>query len=86
MGSNKITNLATPTADTDAATKGYVDAATPTLYITTTRAQGQSTGCSYPDAYCPTNWGIVTSWTYLTTFYKDTASYGICWRETLCSK
>ena len=29
MNSNKITNLATPTADTDAATKGYVDALGP---------------------------------------------------------
>ena len=27
MGGNKITNLGTPTADTDAATKAYVDAA-----------------------------------------------------------
>ncbi len=48
MGSQKIVNLATPTASTDAATKGYVDAAaaTPTNWTCTIRSGNTSASCS----------------------------------------
>jgi hypothetical protein len=89
MNSNKITNLATPTADTDAATKAYVDAAAPAAYITTTRGANSTADCggSYPGSFCPTGWTVVTSWTYCTlagsypnNYYKND------WTETLCTK
>lgn len=46
MGSNKITNLATPTANTDAATKAYVDSAAASasslhVYSTTEKVVGK---------------------------------------------
>jgi len=93
MNSNKIINLTAPTLASDAATKGYVDAATPIMYITTTRGGMNSGGPSYvdntPAAYCPGGWTVVTSWTYITygmymTSYAGTHTNG--WRETLCSK
>ncbi len=55
MNSTKITNLATPTAASDAATKGYVDATSPTLTCTlascSPTVQGSSTGSC--NATCP---------------------------------
>jgi len=88
MNSNKITNLATPTADTDAATKAYVDAAATPPYITTTRGADSSGigGGSEPAEFCPIDWTIVTSWNYTTKHYKDAATQYTDWTETLCSK
>lgn len=87
----KITNLATPTASTDVATKGYVDAATQRSYITTTRAFHDWSGecTSYYSGFCPAGWTMESSWTYKTLGAYNTLSYmqGVnCWTETLCYK
>ena len=82
MTLQKITNLATPTVATDAATKGYVDAASPTMYITTTR----SGGASYPAAFCPTGWAVVESWTYMNYQSGCNSCYTDYFTQTLCSK
>jgi len=47
MNSTKITNLATPTAASDAATKGYVDAATPDLSVITVRMISAKSASTY---------------------------------------
>lgn len=47
MNSTKITNLATPTAASDAATKGYVDAATPDLSAITVRMISARSASTY---------------------------------------
>jgi len=67
---NKLTNLATPNASSDAATKGYVDAATTggvcyTAYGTTTCAPGFSVALSgYSTVYgMESTYGISTSLT-----------------------
>jgi len=78
----KITNVAAPTASSDVATKEYVDAAYSPLYITTTRGTWSST-CTYPTAFCPSGWAIVTSWTNAQKVYSTSWA---CWTETLCSK
>ena len=64
--SGTLTNISavTPTADAHVATKAYVDAATPPLYIVTTRLhcfEGYGAGSN---AYCPSGWSVVTSWIY----------------------
>jgi len=46
MGSNKITNLATPTASTDSSTKGYVDSLITTHQAQVTAAQTAATNSS----------------------------------------
>jgi len=87
----KITNLATPTASSDAATKGYVDSATQQVhYLTTTRGAYSGDGCggSYPTPYCPTGWSVTESWKYCTV-YSGIPGFGALyndWTETLCSK
>ena len=75
----------TPLVAGAAATKAYVDAAVPTMYITTTRGQTGNYQGTAPATYCPSGWYIVSSWTYTTT---ADANYGLYefWRETLCSK
>jgi hypothetical protein len=61
MGNNKITSLGTPTANTDAATKAYVDASNPTwsyLYLYNTDSlnptNGNIGGLSGADSRCQT--------------------------------
>ena len=56
MNNHKITNLATPTADTDAATKGYVDSAGGSLTCHVVNARCAS--CTSVTATCDT--GTVT--------------------------
>ena len=63
--SGTLTNIsaATPTADTHVATKAYVDASTPPLYIvTTTYSCGTCRGRSGADGYCPSGWSLVVKW------------------------
>ena len=58
MNSNKITNLATPTAATDAATKAYVDAAggAPTMYLTSLTYQTNHNCDDVPSNCCDTGY------------------------------
>ena len=75
--SGTLTNIsaATPTADAHVATKAYVDASTPPIYIVTTRQAWSHTHArSLPAiaAYCPTGWSVVTSWEML--YYHSIAS------------
>lgn len=90
MNNHKITNLAAPTADTDAATKGYVDASSARPHITTFRtAYNCSTDCATyaPAAWCPSGWTIVTSWCFTQRSGDACAGgsiLGTHFRQTLC--
>jgi len=92
MSSQKITNLATPTADTDAATKAYADAYSPLNWTCVTKSQlyeGVTGGCLACDAgYKLINGGCATNNISARLrvsnhqgtdwcCYKDTASYNI---------
>jgi len=64
MGNNKITGLATPTADTDAATKAYVDASAgggPSMYMTASTRQGNHNCDDVPSTCCATGYHMCRS-------------------------
>ncbi len=68
MSSNKVTGLAAPTADADAATKAYVDAAAGGggSSITTVKCNGSASGYDNPScvASCPSGMKIIHSQVY----------------------
>jgi hypothetical protein len=60
LSNNKITSLGTPTVSTDAATKAYVDAASPTfnyvyIYLSTSTTNGNLGGYSGANTFCQNN-------------------------------
>jgi hypothetical protein len=84
--SARLAGVSSPVNSNDAATKGYVDAAS-VSYIVTTSDWGTpppNTSCSgnfgFP-SYCPSSWTAVTSW-----WEGDYANSGKCYLQTLCSK
>ena len=78
----------TPTSSTHIANKAYVDAATPTMYIVTTRSTmgGSWSSPSYPAAYCPSGWNEVTNWTWYEIKWWSGANQTVGIKQTLCSK
>ena len=69
---------ADPTAAEHVATKAYVDAQIPTMYIVTTRSADG--GCNYPADFCPAGWTVETSWTFCITYGHNYVGH----RQTLC--
>ena len=83
----------TPTSSTHVANKAYVDASTPTMYIVVQRTNRgwEDSGCvSYPAAWCPSGWSVVTSWNSMEVHAcgsdGSTFNDGVRSTETLCSK
>jgi hypothetical protein len=88
--SARLAGVSSPVNSNDAATKGYVDAAS-VSYIVTTRDLGSPSVYStspcvdsfgyIPSPYCPSGWTAVTSW-----WQGDYSGIGKCYAQTLCSK
>ena len=70
MGSNKLTNLAAPTADNDAATKAYADGAAPSGMVV------PFAGASAPSGYLLCDASAVSRTTYAELFAVIGTTYG----------
>jgi len=86
--SARLAGVSSPVNSSDAATKGYVDAAS-VGYIVTTRDLGPPSYTSYSPcsdsfglpSYCPSGWTAVTSW-----WQGDYPNISKCYLQTLCSQ
>jgi len=89
MNNHKITNLATPTASTDAATKGYVDASSGGTLVCSYQEHHTTAAWQTASASCPVGQTIVSAWSYAGTSQgcgDYFSAYSGCVGDNTCSR